>query len=134
MKKKTLLALLENTEKSVQNVNDDSFYDGHKFVEYGKNIPNVTLIPTSGGTSIDKNSLAITWGLKFQFINTGIEGAEINVLDLEAKLTTGEPINFGEYRFNVIQEKNPESKELQLYIDSIEIDTKQRIVNVIVSI
>ena len=60
---------------------------------------------------------------------------------MEANLiTSGEieneetPINFAEYKFNVIKEKNPESKDLQIFINSIEVDVEQRIVNVTVSL
>lgn len=125
--------LNEVNEKPYQNVNDDSFYEGHKFVEYGKNIPNVSLIPLSGET-INKDKVIITWGIKFQFTNTGIDGVLISVLDLEASLSSGEPINFAEYKFNVFKEKNPESEEIQIYVESVEVDVKNRVVNVVVNI
>lgn len=143
MKKRTLLNLIaENTEKThLTNMNEDSYYDGHKFVEYGKNIDNVTLImPTKNDVeySINKESLIITWGIKFEFRNSGIEGVQISVLDLEATVrTTSEEdvkLNFAEYKFNIIKEKNVESEEVQFFIGSIEIDVEQRIVNVTVTI
>lgn len=146
MKKRTLLNILnEDTDKTkITNMNDDSFYDGHKFVEYGKNIQNINLIPPSNEIekySIDKEKLSITWGVKFQFRNSGIEGAIIDVLNLEAKLITTSggtkqetPINFGEYVFSIIKEKNPEIKDVQISIESIEIDLEQKLVNIIVSI
>lgn len=146
MKKRTLVKLIgEGVDKTyLTNMNEDSYYDGHKFVEYGKNIDNVSLIMPStdqADYSINKEKLSISWGAKFEFRNSGIEGVQISILSMEANLiTSGEiendetPINFGEYRFNVIKEKNPESKDLQIFISSIEVDAEQRIVNVTVSL
>lgn len=148
MKKRTLLNLItESTQKQhLTNMNEDSYYDGHKFVEYGKNIENISLIMPSTDDveySIKKNSLVINWGLKFEFRNAGIEGVQISVLDLEADLVTTNltvddeqevKINFAEYKFNVIKEKNVENSEIQIFITSIEVDMEQRIVNVTVSI
>jgi hypothetical protein len=146
MKKRTLVKLIgEGVDKTyLTNMNEDSYYDGHKFVEYGKNIDNVSLIMPStdqADYSINKEKLSISWGAKFEFRNSGIEGVQITILSMEANLiTSGEieneetPINFAEYKFNVIKEKNPESKDLQIFINSIEVDVEQRIVNVTVSL
>jgi hypothetical protein len=146
MKKGKLMSIInENTEKTyLSNMNEDSFYDGYKFVEYGKNIEHVSLLMPSTDTedyAVDKEKLVINWGAKFEFRNSGIEGVQITVLNLQAPIfSTGEagrqdvPVNFGEYKFEVIKEKNIESQDIQLFISSIEIDVENRVVNVVVSI
>lgn len=146
MKKGKLLSIInENTEQTkMSNMNEDSFYDGYKFVEYGKNIENISLIMPSTDTqdyAIDKEKVVIKWGAKFIFRNSGIEGVEINVLNLEAPIIgTGDgdkqdiPVNYGEYRFEITKEKNIESQDIQIFISGIEIDVENRIVNVVVSI
>ena len=146
MKKGKILSVIkEGVEKTyLTNMNEDSFYDGHKFIEYGKNIPNISLIMPSTDVeyySLNKEKLTINWGVKFEFRNSGIEGVQISVLGMEANLqstaeegTNETPINFGEYKFNVIKEKDVENKELQIFITSIEVDAEQKLVNVTVSI
>jgi hypothetical protein len=147
MKKGRILTVInEKVEKTyLSNMNEDSYYEGHKFVDYGKNIENVSLIMPStdmGDYSINKDKLMITWGVKFEFRNSGIEGVQVNVLGIEANLmiTGGDaepqetPINFAEYEINVIKEKDLENKEFQMFITSIEVDAEQRVVNVVVSI
>jgi hypothetical protein len=127
MKKSKLLAIInEAMARGVEfNINDDSFYDGHKFVEYGKNIPVVR--------NVNEESLVVTWGVKFQFRNSGIEGVQIAVLSLEGKIN-GENVNFAEYKINVFKEPNPEIKDIQIYIESVEVNVEQRTVDVIVNI
>lgn len=147
MKKGRIMTVINETvEKTyTSNMNEDSFYDGHKFVDYGKNIENVSLIMPStdaGDYSINKDKLMISWGVKFQFRNSGVEGFEVSVLGLEANLmiSGGEsepdetPINFGEYKIEVVKEKNLENNDLEIFISSIEIDAERRIVTVVVSI
>lgn len=146
MKKGKLISLInENTETThLSNMNEDSFYDGYKFVEYGKNIENITLILPSTDTedySVQKEKVVINWGAKFIFRNSGIEGVQINVLSLVAPiLATGDneprevPTNYGEYRFEVIKQKIVESQDVEMYITGIEIDVENRLVNVTVSI
>lgn len=146
MKKGTLVAIInENTEKPyLTNMNEDSFYDGYKFVDYGKNIENISLLLPSSDTedfSIDKTKVVINWGAKFEFRNSGIEGVQISVLSLQAPIiATGEAgtrdveINYGEYKFNVIKEKIVESQDVQIYVSAIEVDVEQKLVNVTVSI
>jgi hypothetical protein len=148
MKKGKVLSLINeaNEKPQLTNMNEDSFYDGYKFVEYGKNITNVSLIFPSTELAneefeIDKNKLVINWGVKFEFRNSGIEGVQITVLGLEANLIkTGAagkeeiPINFGEYKFEIIKEKNVENKDVQIYVASIEIDAEQKVVNVVFNV
>lgn len=146
MKKGKLLSIIsENTDKpQLSNMNEDSFYDGYKFVEYGKNIPNISLLMKSTDTedfSVEKEKVVINWGAKFEFRNAGIEGTEITVLSLVAPIiSTGDagtqevPVNYGEYRFEVTKEKIVESQDVQMYITAIEIDPETRTVNVVVSI
>lgn len=146
MKKKTLVSIINETvEKTyLTNMNEDSFYDGHKFVDYGKNIENISLMMPSTDDedfSINKDKLSITWGAKFQFRNSGIEGVLIEVLGIDAAIvTSGEgesrtiPINFGEYKIEVLKEKSIEENDINMYVKSIEIDAEQRIVNVVISI
>lgn len=146
MKKGKLLSIInENTEKTyLSNMNEDSFYDGYKFVEYGKNIENISLLMPSTDTedfAVDKDKVVINWGAKFEFRNSGIEGVQITVLNLQAPIfSTGEagkqdvPINYAEYRFEVFKEKNIESKDIQLYVSAIEIDVEHKVVNVVVGI
>ena len=135
----------ENVDKNyLTNMNEDSYFDGHKFVDYGKNIQNISLMMPSTDLedfSIDKDKLSISWGVKFNFINSGIEGVQVEVLDINANIiTSGEgesrkiPINFGEYKIEVVKEKNVESKEFQMFVSSIDIDVEQKTVNVIISI
>lgn len=159
MKKGRIISLInEKLEKTyISNMNEDSYYEGHKFVDYGKNIENVSVIMPSTDMleySINKNSLVINWGVKFEFRNSGIEGVQVSVLSIEANLITTTstenpdkesliafndddqetPINFGEYQINVIKEKDLESKDFQMFITSVEVDAEQRVVNVVVSI
>lgn len=146
MKKAKLVSLInENTEETkLSNMNEDSFYDGYKFVEYGKNIESISLLLPSTDQqdfSVEKDKVVINWGAKFIMRNAGIEGVEINILSLVAPIiATGDggtqevPINYGEYRFEVTKQKIVESQDIQMYITDIEIDVEQRIVNVIVSI
>jgi len=146
MKKSKINEIItENVKKNyLMNMNEDSFFDGHKFVDYGKNIENITLMMPSTDLedfSIDKDKLIITWGAKFNFINSGVEGVQVEVLNIDANIiTTGEgeskniPINFGEYNIEVVLEKNIEIKELQMFVTSIDIDVEEKTVIVIVSI
>ena len=146
MKKGKLISLInENTEVSrMSNMNEDSFYDGYKFVEYGKNIDNITLLLSSTDTEdfgIQKEKVVINWGVKFIFRNAGIEGVQINILSLVAPIiATGNgeprevPINYGEYRFEVIKEKIVESQDIVMYVTGIEVDVENKLVNVTVSI
>jgi hypothetical protein len=146
MKKETLVAIInENTEKTyLSNMNEDSFYDGYKFVDYGKNIENLSLLLPSTDTedySIDKNKVVINWGVKFMFRNSGIEGVQITVLSLQAPIiASGEAgtrdveINYAEYKFNVIKEKIVESQDVQIFVTGIEVDVEHKLVNVTVSI
>lgn len=152
MKKRTLLNLIgEGVDKTyLTNMNEDSYYDGHKFVEYGKNIDNVSLILRSQDEnveySINKERMRVDWGLKFEFRNFGVDGVQISILGMTADLITTTysevghddeqetPINFAEYRFNVIKEKNVENNDLQMVITSVEVDAEQKIVNVAISI
>jgi hypothetical protein len=146
MKKGKLVAIInENTESSyLSNMNEDSFYDGYKFVEYGKNIDNISLLLPSTDVedfSIDKNKVVVNWGVKFQMRNSGVDGVEISVLTIQAPIiATGDAgsreveINYGEYRFNVIKEKIVESRDVQIYVTGIEVDVEQKLVNVTVSI
>lgn len=142
MKKGKIISVVNETvEKTyLSNMNEDSYFDGHKFVDYGKNIENISLIMPSTDEveySIDKKSLVIKWGARFEFRNSGIEGVLVEVLDLQANLIANEestPMNFGEYQIQVIKEKNVESKDLVMYVTSIEVDVEQKLVNVVVSI
>ena len=146
MKKGKLISLInENTEEThLSNMNEDSFYDGYKFVEYGKNIDSISLLLPSTDTEdygVQKEKVVINWGAKFMFRNSGIEGVQINVLSLVAPIiATGEgepreiPINYGEYRFEVIKQKVVESQDITMYVTGIEIDVENKLVNVTVSI
>jgi hypothetical protein len=147
MKKGRLVAIInENSEKSyLTNMNEDSFYDGYKFVEYGKNIENISLLLPSSETedyAIDKDKVVINWGAKFEFRNSGIEGVQITVLSLQAPIiaTGGEAgsreveVNYAEYNFNVVKEKIVESQDVQIFVSAIEVDVETKTVNVIVSI
>jgi len=146
MKKGKLISIInENTEEThLSNMNEDSFFDGYKFVEYGKNIENISILLPSTDTedfSIQKEKVVINWGAKFIFRNAGIEGVQINVLSLVAPIiaTGGDeprevPINYGEYRFEVIKEKIVESQDIVMYVTGIEVDVENKLVNVTVSI
>jgi hypothetical protein len=142
MKKGRILSVVNETvEKTyLSNMNEDSYFDGHKFVDYGKNIENISLIMPSIDEvdySIDKKSLVIKWGARFEFRNSGIESVIVEILDIQANLiANGETsqINFGEYQIQVTKEKNVENKDLTMYVTSIEVDAEQKIVNVVVSI
>lgn len=146
MKKRVLNTIINENIKNtyLTNMNDDSFYDGHKFLDYGKNIENISLIMSSTDNedfSINKDKLSISWGAKFQFRNSGVEGVVVEVLGIDAIIvTSGEgeprsiPINFGEYKIEVLKEKTIEENDINMYIKSIEIDTEQKIVNVVVNI
>jgi hypothetical protein len=146
MKKGKLLSIIKENTDSVQisNMNEDSFYDGYKFTEYGKNIENVSLLLPSTDLedySIDKDKVVVNWGAKFEFRNSGIEGVQITVLNLQAPIIAtgeGEPreveVNYGEYKFEVIKEKVVESQDVQIYVSGIEVDVENKLVNVTVRI
>lgn len=148
MKKSKLLSLIQEDKKIEEpkliNMNEDSFYDGYKFVEYGKNIPNISLILPSNDSedfSIEKNKVVINWGVKFQFRNSGIEGTQIEILNLTAPIIGVNngvkreiEVNYGEYRFEISKEKNVENKDVQMQIMAVEVDVENKIVNVVVEI
>jgi len=145
MKKGKLLSIIaENNGISLSNMNDDSFYDGHKFVEYGKNIENISLIMPSTDEedfTIDKDKLSINWGAKFEFRNSGVEGVKIEVLGIDAKIiTSGEgesrsiSINFAEFKIELLKEKSIEVNDVYMFVKSIEIDAEQKIVKVVISV
>lgn len=145
MKKGKLVSIItEGNGITLSNMNEDSFYDGHKFVEYGKNIENISLIMPSSDDddfSIDKDKLSINWGAKFEFRNSGVEGVQIEVLGIDANIiTSGEgesrviPINFGEFKIEVLKEKTIEVNDVNMFVKSIEIDAEQKLVNVVISV
>lgn len=146
MKKGTILSVINEAveNQSLVNMNEDSYFDGHKFVDYGKNIKNISFMMPSTDTeeySLDKDKLVIKWGAKFNFRNSGVESVDIAVLDLEGSVTSTvngqkqvQPINFGEYKIEAIKEKDVEHNDLRMSVLSIEIDAETKTVNVVITI
>jgi hypothetical protein len=140
MKKEKIIKIIKETVESkvLTNLNEDSFYDGHKFIEYGKNIENVSIIsPTDQELSIDKNSLIINWGVKFIFRNSGIESVIINILNIDAKISNVDDqeiqFNSSEFEIEIFKEKL-KNNDISIYINSVEIDLELKKINVVVSI
>ncbi len=121
----------ENVVKS--NLDEESFFEGHNFITYGKNIDMVSAELPQG--QIDKESIVVKWVAKFDMGNIGIFGVNIDIKSITADTAEDEDsnvqssqINFNGFEHNIIKRKNAEVQELQIFLSGVSIDTQaQRI-------
>lgn len=116
----------ENIGKS--NLDEESFFEGHNFITYGKNIELITAELPQG--QIDKDSVIVKWVVKFDMGNIGIFGVNIDIKSIVAEIGEDQdsnvqktPMNLNGFEHKIIKRKNGEIQELQIFLSSIHIDT-----------
>jgi hypothetical protein len=112
-------------------MDEESHFEGHNFVTYGKNITTVDIdMPL---VKINKESLIIKWIGKLELHNDGVYGFAVDVKSMTAdseedpdSQTENGPLNFNGFEFVVKKVKNPEAADVQVFIEHIFVSTKEK--------
>lgn len=133
MKVKDIKYTLNEAFKKKMEQDENSYFEGHDFVTYGKHITTVDI--DSPMFVVDKDTVVIKWSGKPEIHNDGIYGFEVVVKSLTADSVKeegikDEPLNFNGFEYVVEKEKNPEAQDVQLYIESVFIETQQKKIHV----
>lgn len=118
----------ENVGKMM--IDEESFFEGHNFITYGKQIELVS--DDLKGGHVDKDSLVVKWIAKFDIGNIGVFGVNIDVKSITAEIGDDEdenvertPLNLNGFEHIVTKRKNPEVEELQVFLSSVHINTAE---------
>lgn len=126
----------EAVEKKFK-MDEESFFEGHNFITYGKEIKLVDIdIPL---IKIDKDSMVVKWTGKPELHNDGMYAFHIDVKSVTAdSIEDGEspagPLNFNGFERVVTKRKNVEVPEVQVFIVSVQIYTQQKKIHIEFSI
>jgi hypothetical protein len=131
MKVRDIKTNLNEAVKAKIKMNEDSHFEGHNFITYGKEIAMVNIdLPL---ITIDKNSVIVKWVGKLELHNDGVYGFDIDVKSFSAnsekdkdEQTPAGPLNFNGFEFEIKKVKNPEAADVQVFIDSVYIATQEK--------
>jgi hypothetical protein len=113
-------------------MDEESYFEGHDFVTRGKDI---------GGTididlpliKINKDTLIVKWNGKLELHNDGVYAFNIQIKSVTAdseedadSQTQSGPLNFNGFDFVVTKRKNPEVAEVQVFIESVYVNTHDK--------
>lgn len=112
-------------------VDEESFFEGHSFVTYGREINSITI--DAPILSIKKDTVVIKWSGKLELHNDGVYAFNIDVKsmvgDSEEESNSevqSSPLNFNGFEFEVKKRKNPEVPEVQIFIDNVHVSTQEK--------
>jgi len=111
-------------------IDEESFFEGHNFITYGKQIELVSSDSEQG--QVDKDSVVVKWIAKFDIGNIGVFGVNIDVKSITAEIGDDEdeeieraPLNLNGFEHVITKRKNPEVQELQVFLSSVHINTAE---------
>lgn len=114
-------------------LDEESFFEGHNFITYGKEINLVEIdLPL---IKINKDSLTIKWVGKPELHNDGVYAFNIDIKSVVAESEEdGEsqagPLNFNGFEHVVTKRKNVEVPEVQVFIQSVFISTQDKKIHI----
>lgn len=114
-------------------IDEESFFEGHNFITYGKEINLVDIdLPL---IKIKKDSLIVKWTGKPEFHNDGMYAFNIDVKSVtgeseeDGKAQAG-PLNFNGFEHVITKRKNAEIPEVQVFIQSVYIATQEKKIHI----
>ncbi len=131
MKVNAIKASINEAVNNRIKMNEDSNYEGHNFVTYGKGITTIDIdMPL---IIIDKDSVIIKWTGQLELHNDGVYAFNIDVKsmvgnseeDTDSQVQTS-PLNFNGFEYIVKKVKNPEVAEVQVFINTVYVSTKEK--------
>lgn len=114
-------------------MDEESFFEGHKFITYGKEI---NLIDTDLPLiKIKKDSVVIKWIGKPELHNDGVYAFNIDIKSVTAESeedgeAQGGPLNFNGFENVITKRKNAEVPEVQVFISSVYIATNEKKIHI----
>ena len=117
-------------------MDEESYFEGHDFVTRGKDISGTIDIDLPL-IKINKDTLVVKWNGKLELHNDGVYAFNIQIKSVTAdseedadSQTQSGPLNFNGFDFVVTKRKNPEVAEVQVFIDSVYVNTQEKKVHI----